>query len=137
MSGEHHDQPTSTPVQHVRHPAASFPVSNFCAPSIGSADDFPPRTNQPTYPRQAEIVSNLVQMWDNFLEYVRNRWNWLESLSLALLAGGLFVRVVDSDVHLGRALFALSAPLVFSRVLFFGQILRRQGLVIQVRVCVT
>ena len=82
-------------------------------------------------------MSNLVQMWDNFLEYVRNRWNWLESLSLALLAGGLFVRVVDSDVHLGRALFALSAPLVFSRVLFFGQILRRQGLVIQVRVCVT
>lgn len=82
---------------------------------------------------QAEIISNLLQMWANFFEYLRDKWNWLECLSLSLLAGGLFVRVVDSDVHLGRALFALSAPLVFSRVLFFGQILRRQGLVIEVR----
>eukprot|EP00903_Cladosiphon_okamuranus_P009455 g9014.t1 len=84
-----------------------------------------------TFYVMAEIVSNLVQIWDNFFEYIRNRWNWLECLSLTLLAGGLFVRVVDSDEHIGRGLFALSAPLVFSRVLFFGQILRRQGLVIQ------
>ena len=34
-------------------------------------------------------------MWDNFFEYARNKWNWLESLSLFLLAGGLFVRARD------------------------------------------
>eukprot|EP00752_Nemacystus_decipiens_P006624 g5955.t1 len=81
-----------------------------------------------------EILSNLVRMWKNFVEYTRNKWNWLECVSLALMAGGLFVRVVDSDVHVGRGLFALSAPLVFSRVLFFGQIWRRQGLVIQMMI---
>ncbi|CAM9508523.1 unnamed protein product [Scytosiphon promiscuus] len=84
-----------------------------------------------TFHVMAEIVSNLLQMWANFFEYFQNKWNWLECLSLSLLAGGLFIRVDDSDVYQGRALFALSAPLVFSRVLFFGQVLQRQGVVIQ------
>ncbi|CAN0108570.1 unnamed protein product, partial [Hapterophycus canaliculatus] len=86
-----------------------------------------------TFHVMAEVVNNLLQMWANFFEYFQNKWNWLECLSLSLLAGGLFIRIVDSDVHQGRALFALSAPLVFSRVLFYGQVLKRQGVVIQVR----
>lgn len=76
-------------------------------------------------------MSNLLQMRAGFVEFWRDKWNWLESLSLLLLAGGLTIRILNSDVHQGRALFALSAPLVFSRVLFFGQFLKRQGLVIQ------
>lgn len=72
-------------------------------------------------------------MWANFFEYLQDKWNWLECISLSLLAGGLFIRIDDSDVYQGRALFALSAPLVFSRVLFYGQVLQRQGVVIQVR----
>ncbi|CAM9728979.1 unnamed protein product [Ectocarpus sp. 6 AP-2014] len=84
-----------------------------------------------TFHVMAEIVSNLLQMRAGFVEFWRDKWNWLESLSLLLLAGGLTIRIRNSDVHQGRALFALSAPLVFSRVLFFGQFLKRQGLVIQ------
>ncbi|CAM9165014.1 unnamed protein product [Ectocarpus fasciculatus] len=81
-----------------------------------------------TFHVAAEIVSNLLQMRAGFVEFWRDKWNWLESLSLLLLAGGLTIRILNSDVHQGRALFALSAPLVFSRVLFFGQFLKRQGL---------
>ncbi|CAM9300363.1 unnamed protein product [Ectocarpus sp. 8 AP-2014] len=84
-----------------------------------------------TFHVMAEIVSNLLQMRADFVEFWRDKWNWLESLSLLLLAGGLTIRILNTDVHQGRALFALSAPLVFSRVLFFGQFLKRQGLVIQ------
>lgn len=76
-------------------------------------------------------MSNLLQMRAGFVEFWRDKWNWLESLYLLTLAGGLTIRILNSDVHQGRALFALSAPLVFSRVLFFGQFLKRQGLVIQ------
>ncbi|CAM9221663.1 unnamed protein product, partial [Laminaria digitata] len=79
----------------------------------------------------AEIVSEVGQMSASFHEYVQDEWNWLESISLLLLAGALFYRIGNSDGETGRALFALSAPLVFSRVLFFGQVLRRQGLVVQ------
>lgn len=81
---------------------------------------------------QAEIVSEVGQMHAGVYEYVKDEWNWLESISLLLLAGALFYRIGNSDGNTGRALFALSAPLVFSRVLFFGQVLRRQGLVVQV-----
>lgn len=81
---------------------------------------------------QAEIVSEAGQMHANFYEYVQDEWNWLESISLVLLAGALFYRIRNSDGFTGRALFAISAPLVSSRVLFFGQVLRRQGLVVQV-----
>ncbi|CAB1120299.1 unnamed protein product [Ectocarpus sp. CCAP 1310/34] len=84
-----------------------------------------------TFHVMAEIVSNFLQMRAGFVEFWRDKWNWLESLSLLLLAGGLTIRLGNSDVHQGRALFALSAPVVCSRVLFFGQFLKRQGLVIQ------
>ena len=86
----------------------------------------------PSPHEQAEIVSEAGQMYSSFHEYVKDEWNWLESFSLLLLAGALFYRIGDSDGQTGRALFSLSAPLVFARVLFFGQVLRRQGLVVQV-----
>lgn len=86
----------------------------------------------PLHHEQAEITSEAGQMYSSFHEYVKDEWNWLESLSLLLLAGALFYRIGNSDGSTGRALFSLSAPLVFSRVLFFGQVLRRQGLVVQV-----
>lgn len=77
-------------------------------------------------------MNELQEMYPRFQEYWRDKWNWLEALSLVLLSAGLWIRIVDEDVSQGRAMFALSAPLVFSRILFFGQILPRQGIMIQV-----
>ena len=77
-------------------------------------------------------MNELDEMYANFHEWVKNEWNWLQSVSLVLLAAALLRRIGYGDGWMGRALFALSAPLVFSRVLFYGQVLRRQGLVVQV-----
>lgn len=73
-------------------------------------------------------------MSTSFREYWRDKWNWLESLSLLLLAAALWVRLRAGFAGLGRNVFALSAPLVYSRILFFAQVLPRQGIVIQVGV---
>lgn len=72
-------------------------------------------------------------MWIGLHEYWQDKWNWLDALALTLLATGLSIRTAESSEWYGRAVFSVSAPLVFSRVLFFAQILPRQGLVIQVR----
>lgn len=73
-------------------------------------------------------------MWTGFREYWQDKWNWLESLSLVVLATALIVRLLEKDLELGRSLLAFGAPLVFSRILFFGQVWPRQGMVIQVSV---
>ena len=66
--------------------------------------------------------------------YLQDPWNVFDVLALVMLAGGFFVRLADDGSPWGRALYALSAPLVFSRVLFFVQILQFQGPMIQVGV---
>ena len=70
----------------------------------------------------------------DFEAYLDDHWNILDVLSLALLLGGFIIRNTDSANPCGRALYALSAPLVFSRVLFFAQILPFQGPMIQASV---
>lgn len=74
-------------------------------------------------------------MWSGFQEYWQEKWNWLDAFSLILLSIGLYIRTSLGDPALIRVFYALSAPLVFSRILFFGQVLPRQGLVIQVGAC--
>lgn len=64
--------------------------------------------------------------------YLRDRWNALDVLGLTILGCGIVVRAIDMENPWGRALYAMSAPLVFSRVLFFAQILPFQGPMIQV-----
>lgn len=66
--------------------------------------------------------------------YVRDVWNILDVLGVVLLAIGFLVRVKDYESQWGRALYALSAPLLFSRMLFFVQVFRFQGPMIQVSV---
>ena len=66
--------------------------------------------------------------------YLQDPWNFFDALALVMLAGGFFVRLADGGSSWGRALYALSAPLVFSRILFFMQILQFQGPMIQVGV---
>lgn len=81
---------------------------------------------------QAAILTELTEMWETPQEYAQDKWNWLDVASLLLLSSGLYVRIYGEGVDIGRVFYALSAPLVFSRFLFFAQILPRQGLVIQV-----
>ena len=64
--------------------------------------------------------------------YFEDRWNILDVLGLAWLAGGFLVRWIDSTSPWGRTLYSLGAPVVFSRLLFFAQILPFQGPMIQV-----
>lgn len=77
-------------------------------------------------------MNEIMEMWASFQEYWQDKWNWLDVLSLVLLSSGLYIRIGGGDEDIRKVLYALSAPLVFSRFLFFAQILPRQGLVIQV-----
>lgn len=71
-------------------------------------------------------------MWREFEVYMRDRWNIIDVLGLLIIGGGIAVRIVDNTSPWGRALYALSAPLVYSRLLFFAQILPFQGPMVQV-----
>lgn len=56
----------------------------------------------------------------------------VDLLALALLSIGLMSRIMSSESSYGRALYALSTPLVVSRILFFAQLLPFQGPMVQV-----
>lgn len=64
---------------------------------------------------------------------MRRCWDTLDVVSLGLIAGGLVVRSTDGANLWGRALYAMSAPILFARLLFFAQFLRVCGPTIQVR----
>ena len=64
--------------------------------------------------------------------YFRDQWNVLDALGILCVLVGVVIRWVDSTSPWGPAFYALSAPLVVSRVLFFAQILQFQGPMIQV-----
>ena len=70
--------------------------------------------------------------------YSRDVWNSVDLTALVILVGGILVRVFDSSSPWGRGLYAMSAPLLFSRILFFAQMFPFQGPMIQasgVRLC--
>ena len=71
-------------------------------------------------------------MWRNVGEYREDAWNVLDVLGLLVSLGGFCVRCfVDHTSPWGRSLYALSAPLLVSRILFFAQVLPFQGPMIQ------
>ncbi|CBJ29682.1 Ankyrin Repeat Transient Receptor Potential Channel [Ectocarpus siliculosus] len=80
----------------------------------------------------AGIITEGQEMRRDFGLYAADHWNILDLLGLGLVTGGLIVRCADGDNSWGRALYALSAPLIFSRLLFFAQMLRFHGPMIQV-----
>ncbi len=63
--------------------------------------------------------------------YFRDKWNVLDGLGLLFLSVGVAVRWADSSSPWGPGFYALSAPLITSRVLFFAQILPFQGPMIE------
>ena len=70
----------------------------------------------------------------DFVVYLQDRWNVLDVLSLVMLVGGFSVRFIDSGSPWGVALYALSAPLVFLRLLFYAQYLPFLGSMVEVSV---
>lgn len=70
-------------------------------------------------------------MWRDFSVYSTDRWNVFDVLGLLISGGGFLVRVFDNASAWGRGLYALSTPLMVSRVLFFAQMLHFQGPMVQ------
>lgn len=66
--------------------------------------------------------------------YIQDKWNILDALALIFLFIGMVIRWDDSTNSWGPAFYALSAPLVISRVLFFAQVLPFQGPMIEASV---
>lgn len=71
-------------------------------------------------------------MWRDIRGYFRDQWNVLDALGLFFVLVGLIIRCVDPGSPWGPAFYALSAPLLVSRVLYFAQVLPFQGPMIQV-----
>lgn len=64
--------------------------------------------------------------------YFKDKWNIFDALGLLCLFIGMTIRWNDCSSRWGPAFYALSIPLVTSRVLFFAQILPFQGPMIEV-----
>lgn len=71
-------------------------------------------------------------MWKDIDKYFKDQWNVLDALALMCLLIGLVIRGIDWTSPWGPAFYALSAPLIVGRVLFFAQVLRFQGPMIKV-----
>lgn len=80
---------------------------------------------------QAGAIAEVREMRRDSSLYTADHWNAVDLLGLGLVAGGLAVRIADETSPWGRGFYALSAPLLFSRVLFFAQMLRFQGPMVQ------
>eukprot|EP00752_Nemacystus_decipiens_P008850 g7897.t2 len=78
------------------------------------------------------ILREWREMKRNIRRYFRDQWNVLDALGILCLLIGMVIRWDDWTSPWGPAFYALSAPLVVSRVLFFAQILPFQGPMIQV-----
>lgn len=72
------------------------------------------------------------EIWRDAQAYFRDRWNVLDLPANGLLLAGWIIRMVDNDNAWGKGLYALGAPLLYSRILHFMQILPFQGPMIQV-----
>eukprot|EP00904_Undaria_pinnatifida_P012811 jgi/Undpi1/8660/HiC_scaffold_25.g11125.m1 len=79
------------------------------------------------------ILTEFKEIAEDPWEYVRDRWNVLDVISLCLMFMGLWFRALgEVNSIAATSLYALSAPLAFTRILFFAQILPSQGPMIQV-----
>eukprot|EP00752_Nemacystus_decipiens_P018490 g16578.t1 len=72
------------------------------------------------------------EMMRDIRMYFKDQWNVLDTLGILGVLVGLIIRWEDSSSPWGPAFYALSTPLIVSRVLFFAQLLQFQGPMIQV-----
>lgn len=80
---------------------------------------------------QAGVLREWREVKRNIRSYFRDQWNVLDALGILCLFVGMVIRWDDWTSPWGPAFYALSAPLVISRVLFFAQVLPFQGPMIQ------
>eukprot|EP00903_Cladosiphon_okamuranus_P011810 g11098.t1 len=79
----------------------------------------------------AEMVLKFYILAELVQGFIQREWDWLDMSAIFLLASATIANLLLSSGNVGRALFAVSAPLLFARLLFFGKIFKRQGVVIQ------
>lgn len=109
-------------------------MKNFVCPSKIVVNHLSHESKQPTNVRQGGILTEFREILEDPWEYMQDQWNLLDVTSLTLLLGGAIQRMYGQvDDESSRALYALSAPLAFARILFFAQILPSQGPMIQVK----
>eukprot|EP00752_Nemacystus_decipiens_P011600 g10301.t1 len=85
-----------------------------------------------TLVEKARAITEVRELRRDFTLFIADHWNPIDFLGVGLVASGVVVRLADRTSPWGQTLYALSVPLLFSRVLFFAQILRFQGPIIQV-----
>eukprot|EP00752_Nemacystus_decipiens_P016169 g14462.t1 len=80
----------------------------------------------------AAIWGEVCEMGRDLAFYLADRWNCLDVLGLAFTLSGFGVRSADPSSPWGRSLYALGAPLLVLRILFFAQVLPFQGSMVHV-----
>ncbi|CAM9231614.1 unnamed protein product [Scytosiphon promiscuus] len=80
------------------------------------------------------LLREVMEIKGGVSKYFEDRWNFFDLPGLLFLTAGMITKLAlgDEAYPVAKALFALSAPLLVSRILFFAQLLRVQGLMIQV-----
>ncbi|CAM9687792.1 unnamed protein product [Ectocarpus sp. 8 AP-2014] len=80
----------------------------------------------------AGICTEICEIRRGLTDYLADGWNCLDVLGLAVTLSGFVFRWADPSSPWGRSLYALGAPLLVSRILFFAQVLPFQGPMVQV-----
>lgn len=80
---------------------------------------------------KAGAIREVGEMRRNMADYKKDHWNIMDLLGLGVVSSGFLIRCADPSNIWGRSMYALGAPLIFARILFFAQILPFQGPLIQ------
>lgn len=91
---------------------------------------YPPMNCLP--PPKAAFMVEVNEMRRDPVGYFHDRWNVLDLLAIVLMCAGWLLRVTEGESQWTKGLYALSAPLIFARVLYFAEFLPFQGPMIQV-----
>lgn len=99
---------------------------------VGYNPSWPHRAQCTSFRSQAGVYREGREVKRGIRTYFKDQWNVLDLLGLLCLFVGLVIRWAEWTNPWGPAFYALSSPLVVSRVLFFAQVLQFQGPMIQV-----
>lgn len=83
-------------------------------------------------PHQAAIIAEVIEIARDSNEYMLDRWSVLDFVAFQCCLAAFIFRLVDAESSWGQSLYAVAAPLLFWRLLFYAQILPFQGAMVQV-----
>lgn len=78
-------------------------------------------------------MKEVMELRKSMDHYMMDNWHKLGLFALQICIVAFIVRVVDPKSSWGPGLYALAAPLLFWRILYFAQVFSFQGAMIQVR----